>query len=74
MSPSFHITDHAVVRYLERIEGVDIQAVRQKLELPFRHGRLASAAERFQGAEYKVKSDGIVVVVKKNKVLTCYPK
>lgn len=26
-----HITDHAVVRYLERIEGLDIEAVRRRI-------------------------------------------
>jgi len=73
MTSEVHITDHAVVRYLERIEGIDVHAIRQKLELPF-HGRLESVVEQFQDAKYKVKSGPMVLVVKKNKVLTCYPK
>lgn len=30
-SSRFHITDHAVVRYLERVKGVDMKAVRREI-------------------------------------------
>ena len=29
--PMVHITDHAVIRYLERVRGVDIEAVRREI-------------------------------------------
>lgn len=29
-----HITDHAVVRYLERVYGVDIEAIRNEMRCP----------------------------------------
>jgi len=29
--PLAHVTDHAVLRYLERVKGVDIDAVRDEL-------------------------------------------
>lgn len=29
--PGLHITDHAVIRYLERVRGVDIDAVRREI-------------------------------------------
>lgn len=29
--PILHITDHAVIRYLERVRGVDIEAVRREI-------------------------------------------
>ena len=74
MNSRIHITDHAIVRYLERIKGFDVQAIRQELELPFRDRRLDSATEQFRGSEYKVKSDRMVMVVKKNTVVTCYAK
>lgn len=28
-----YVTDHAVLRYLERVEGIDVEAVRKKLSL-----------------------------------------
>ncbi len=42
MNNRIHITDHAVVRYLERVEGLDVHAIRRKLELPFRRSRSAA--------------------------------
>ena len=29
--PTLHITDHAVIRYLERVRGVNIEAVRREI-------------------------------------------
>ena len=29
--PRTHVTDHAVLRYLERVEGIDIEAVRRRI-------------------------------------------
>ncbi|MDJ1463426.1 hypothetical protein [Nitratireductor sp. GZWM139] len=31
MSKSVHVTDHAVLRYLERAHGLDVEAVRRHL-------------------------------------------
>ncbi len=72
MSTSIQVTDHAIIRYLERIEGINIPAIRQQLESQFHGGRLASAVEKFSGAEYKVKSPEAVWVVRQNRVVTCY--
>lgn len=37
--PVVHVTDHAVLRYLERAHGLDVDAVRQHIS-----GRLANGA------------------------------
>ena len=29
--PLHHVTDHAVIRYLELVEGVDIEAIRREI-------------------------------------------
>lgn len=39
MRPFVHVTDHAVLRYLERAHGLDVDAVRRHLA-----GRAANAA------------------------------
>lgn len=40
MSPPVHVTDHAVLRYLERAHGLDVDAVRRHIA-----GRCATGAE-----------------------------
>lgn len=39
MKPLVHVTDHAVLRYLERAHGLDVDAVRRHLA-----GRVANGA------------------------------
>lgn len=59
------ITDHAVIRYLERVQGVDIQAVRLEIA-----SRVANGLEKgacgvlLDGMEYRIV-DGHVVTVQK---------
>lgn len=59
------VTDHAVVRYLERVYGVDVKSLKRRIELVTREGR-------DQGAN-AVNSGGVHYVLSKNgKVTTLY--
>jgi uncharacterized membrane protein len=59
------VSDHAVVRYLERVEGKDINAVRAKIVTP----RVAAAlgvlptCHVIQGGHRLVVRDGMVTTV-----------
>lgn len=60
------VSDHAVVRYLERIEGVDIEAIKKKI-LPEHMVKMTKALGNGYypvGDTHKIRvKDGIVVTV-----------
>lgn len=61
------VSDHAVVRYLERCLGVDIEAVRQAIA-----GSLDSRLVEFSGgAACKISVDGMSYCLRQNTVTTC---
>lgn len=59
------VTDHAVLRYLERVKGVDVEAARMDL------GHKVDAAIR-AGAVATV-SDGIRYVLVEDRLISCIP-
>lgn len=61
-----HITDHAIVRYLERKEGVDVKALRSVIAK-----RVAKGVEL--GAD-RVHHDGITYQLTGHVVTTCVEK
>lgn len=68
---TIHITDHAVLRYIEHIQGVDIEALRMQL-----HGmatRAAQAAETIGGGNYIIKAEGVRLRVVGRNVVTVLP-
>lgn len=60
------VSDHAVVRYLERVRGVDIRAVRAEI------AEVVALAEEHPGAN-GVRSGGHVYRIKNNTVVTVAP-
>lgn len=58
MSGSIRISDHAVLKYLERVEGVDVEAVRRRIA---RHARVAVESE-LSGATH-IRFDGFQICV-----------
>jgi hypothetical protein len=61
--PLAHVTDHAVLRYLERVKGIDIEAARQELgHVVDRAVELGAGAAIIDGVRY-VLSDRTVVTV-----------
>lgn len=69
MKKAIHpVTDHAVVRYLERVQGVDIDALRAEI------GRIAddglergAAAVNHDGFRYVLAGDRVVTVELQNR-------
>ena len=64
-TPRLHISDHAVVRYLQRVQGVDISAVRREIaratELGEDHPGCSGVISN--GFVYKIRDEVITTVV-----------
>ena len=58
-----HVSDHAVLRYLERFAGIDTEAVRKMIE--------EKAAAAVKAGALSLKIDGVVFLMKGNTVTTC---
>lgn len=65
---SIGISDHALLRFLERGAGVDIQALRISLNTSL--ARAHAAARSLSGSDYLIKADGLVYVVRGDTVTT----
>lgn len=61
-----HVSDHAVVRWLERIQGVDVDAIRERILDP----KVRAACEI--GAT-GIKIDGFEYVIERGSVITIQP-
>lgn len=63
--PIAHVTDHAVLRHLERVQGIDVESVRRELGF-----KVDAAIEA--GAAATV-ADGIRYVLVENRLISCVP-
>lgn len=65
--PSVHVTDHAVIRYLERVMGLDVEALRREI------GRKAQVALEHPGAT-GVVVEGFAYRLVEGRVVTIAPR
>lgn len=65
------ITDHALVRWLDRTGALDMEQLRELLAASLE--RAAEAAERIGGGEYLILADGLVFIVRAGVVITVVP-
>lgn len=57
------VTDHAVVRYLERVYGVDIKAIRRRIERATVEGRKAGAdCQISDGVKYRIAAGRVITI------------
>lgn len=63
--PLAYVTDHAVLRHLQRVQGIDVEAVRRELGF-----KVDAAIEA--GAAATV-SNGIRYVLVENRLVSCTP-
>lgn len=63
MSKQLPVTDHAVLRYLECVAGVDVEAIRQRIHKLTRHA-LASGATGItaNGISYRIRTGRVRTV------------
>lgn len=62
------VSDHALVCFLDRVAGLDVEAVRRALAAGL--ARPVDMAERIGGGDYTIKIDGVVYVVKDGMLVT----
>ncbi len=65
------VSDHALVRFLERAGALDVEGLRATLTLSL--ARAADAAESLGLAEFTVKADGLSYLVSRGIVITVMP-
>lgn len=65
--PRLSVTDHAVIRYLERVRGFDVEAVRREI------GHIVDIAEPHEAA-CSVISGGHRYIISENRVITVTPQ
>ena len=60
----FHITDHATLRYIERVYGLDVDRIRKEMEKEVKSAASAGAASfrTTEGHTYKMDR-GVVITV-----------
>lgn len=68
--PGPEVTEHAIVRYLERVRGVDIQEVIKAIKTP----QLLKLHDKLGGGILPTGEDQVLAICKGNKVLTIYKK
>lgn len=59
-----HITDHALLRYLERVVGIDVDAHRAAIEVKTADAMQRGASALISGGHRYVLADGCVITVK----------
>lgn len=62
--PTISVTDHAVVRYLDRVAGIDIERIRRGIRRKVKHAVNSGAkAITVDGFSYRIEGRRIVSVV-----------
>ncbi len=62
------VSDHALIRFLERVGGMDIESVRLSIAVGL--ARAAAAARAMGNVDYVIKMDGHIYVVRNDIVTT----
>ena len=61
--PAIHVTDHALIRYLERVLGYDIETLRRQIghEIAARTSGQASSV-KMDGYQYRMDNGSVVTI------------
>lgn len=70
-APRSRVTEHALLRYLERFEGVDVQAARDRLDEQL-GGRIADLLEFAGNAPFRIRRGGDTFCGRGGRIVTCY--
>lgn len=68
------ISDHAVLRYLERRLGIDVDAVRREIAAEVDTPRMRDVADFAGETGWSIRLDGMVYCVRGRTVTTCFPR
>ena len=70
-SPHLAISDHALLRFLERAAGLDIEELRLRLESSL--VRAHAAARSLTASDYLIRADGLLYIVRGETVTSVVP-
>jgi hypothetical protein len=59
------ISEHAILRYLERVDGIDLETVKQKIM-----DEKTKSLVKFMGGNGKITREGFKIIVKNNTIIT----
>jgi hypothetical protein len=65
---SVHVSDHALLRFLQRAGGLDVEAVRRTLGQSLE--RASRAALALGQNDYTIRADGMIYIVSAGRVVT----
>ncbi len=68
------VTDHAVLRYLQRVDGVDVEGVRQRIAESLDKSWTNDLVDFAGNTPFKIKAPDLTCCVRSGTVTTCYPK
>jgi hypothetical protein len=68
--PRLQISDHALLRWLERSGALDVEALRQSLEGSLQ--RAADAAAAIEAERFSIVADGLIYLVRDGVLVTVY--
>ncbi len=58
------VTDHAVLRYLERVQGVDVEAIRMQIRQIVKKGaELGASAVTAEGVRFVLRNNSVTTVL-----------
>jgi hypothetical protein len=66
------VTDHAVIRYLERVEGVDIEEIKKRIVPPRTENCIRTLGSFDEDKKEEYNLGGFNIVVKNFKVITTF--
>jgi hypothetical protein len=65
--PTIYVTDHALVRYLERVHGVDVEGLRNRIgrsvHTAVEHG---ASGVRINGVRYRLYENRVITILPVN--------
>jgi len=65
------ISDHALLRFLQRAGGLDVEMLRLQLALSL--SRATYAAGKIGAARYTIRADGLTYVIRDGRLVTILP-
>ena len=69
---TLRISDHALVRFLDRAGGLDVEGLRVRIERAL--ARAAMVADRVGARDYAIHADGLTYHVRDGTVVTVVPQ
>ena len=65
--PRHPVSDHAVLRYLEQIDGIDVEGVRRRIGATVKYGiEKGAGCVNHNGYRYHLKGSTVVTIVPQN--------